>query len=443
MLRIILRIFYDLLAFLSLSVYLCTKIKRLIKDKDFRKAIKERLSTVPNLNLPIGKPVYWFYAISVGETNVADILVKELRKQDPDASIVVSVATDTGFGNAKRRIKEADHIIRQRYDLSFLIYSMYAAIKPTSVIIVEGDLWLNMLSIAHETGVPVYLASAKISERSQKNYLKLPLLIKWMVSCLTYSYMQTSLYKQRFQQLGMQADDCEVYGNVKLDMEAPLVSDVEKLSLTELLGITGKKPIIVFGSLHPGEETYIVRAMEKLWDAHPQAHCIILPRHPERTKQITDSIYNLCGKPCDIYTEITEDVKKPGSQITIIDRIGLAMKFYSLCDIAVVCGSFIESVGGHNITEPSFYAKPVIYGPYVYKQLGLHDLMMEYQAGLQTEGSSLPDVLCELMNDREKTEFIGCNGQMMIDQSHGVASRIITDILNRSRYLFHTKKSAL
>jgi 3-deoxy-D-manno-octulosonic-acid transferase len=132
---------------------------------------------------------------------------------------------------------------------------------------------------------------------------------------------------------------------------------------------------------------------------------------------------------------LADGAKKASERIVIVNRIGMSMQLYNICDIAVVCGSFIDSVGGHNITEPSFYGKPVVYGPHVYKQLGFHEMSQENRAGLQCAGESLPEVLLDLAEDAEKAHEIGCNGRKMIEQSHGVARRAMQDIVRRVEHL--------
>ena len=121
----------------------------------------------------------------------------------------------------------------------------------------------------------------------------------------------------------------------------------------------------------------------------------------------------------------------PG-RVTIVDKMGVLMKLYALSDIGVVGGTFVAGVGGHNLTEPAFYGKPVVYGPYIYKQPGLHDLVTAYEAGQQATDEDFPDILAELVDNVDEARRLGANGERMVADSRGVAARIVADVLSRT-----------
>jgi 3-deoxy-D-manno-octulosonic-acid transferase len=432
---------YELAIRLGTVVHLLSRAKRHAEDPAEREMASERLRPLEELDLPQGRSIYWIHAVSMGEVGVAAVLVRELKKQSPDALAVVSTATVTGFEAAKTKIAEADAVVAARFDIRDLVATMFDSIRPTAIVLVEGDLWRNMLAIARRRGVPVFVANAKMSEKSLAFYQRFPVYSRSIFSRIAHVYAQTALYRQRFLEVGLAEDRCEVSGNVKLDVVAPTPIDEELADIKQRAGCTDASPIVTFGSIHPGEELPAIRAMRRVWQSHPTAHALLVPRHIEKTSQFVESIRNEFGLDARVYSALTPPPRSPQapnnegageSRITIVDQMGMLMKLYALADIGVVGGTFISGIGGHNLTEPAFYGKSVIYGPYVNKQPGLHDLVTSYDAGRQVTDETFPDVLLDLVEHPETAHRLGENGRKMVADSRGVAERIVRDILARA-----------
>ena len=418
---------------------------------------EERASPLMSLDLPDG-PVFWFHAVSMGEVGVAKVLIRELKSTAPDSVVVLSTSTPTGI-EAAGKIEGVDAVVACRFDIRDLVSTMFAAINPTAIVLVEGDLWRNMLAIARRRGVPVFIANAKMKERSEKFYQQFPLYARSLFSRIERVYAQTQLYRERYERSGLAADRCEVTGNVKLDVSAPAVSTEELASIAKIAGISrdravgpdqsrarGAAPIVTFGSLHPSEETVALRGMQRVWQKHPNAHAIIAPRHIDKTPLFVDNIRHEFGIEPIVYSRreaspggAPKSLDEQGSprpspsRVTIVDKMGMLMKLYALADIGVVGGTFATGIGGHNLTEPSFYGKPVIYGPHVYTQLGLHDLITAYEAGQQVSADAFPEALAAMIDDIDTAWRMGSNGLQMVEASRGVAKRIVEDILERTR----------
>lgn len=420
---------YELAVRLGTVVHLLSRSKRYAEDPAERAMAVERRRPLLGLDLPEGRPVFWLHAVSMGEVGVAAVLVREIKKQMPEAIAVVSTATATGLESAQKKITDADAVVAARFDIRNLVATMFDAIRPTAIILVEGDLWRNMLAIARRRGVPVFVANAKMSEKSLAFYRRFPVYTHAMLSRLTRVYSQTGVYEQRFRELGIEPDKSEVAGNVKLDIDPPAVSAAELGEIAKIAGCAGASPIVTFGSIHPGEEIVAMRGMERVWQTHPGAHCLLVPRHIEKTPILADHIAREFGRSCRLYSQPDAAVDSP---ITLVDEMGLLMKLYALADIGVVGGTFIDGVGGHNLTEPSFVGKPVLYGPHVYKQPGLHDLMTAYKAGVQVSADGFPNALAALLDNTGELDQFGKNGERMVADARGVAARVVADILART-----------
>ncbi len=421
---------YEIAVRFGTAAYQISRRKHHTEAPAEREIAEERLRPLTRLDLPLGHPIYWLHAVSLGEVSVAAILAQELKQQEPDAAVVVSTATATGW-EAACKIPEADAIVAARFDHRDLVSSMFDAIRPTAIVLIEGDLWRNMIALARRRDVPVFVANAKLSEKSLRFYGHFPLYSRSLFSRITRIYAQTETYRRRFVEAGLPKDRGEVTGNIKLDSTPPKPSLEEIAKIKETAGCTGAETVITFGSLHPGEEIPAIRGMQQVWQRHPTAHGLIAPRHLEKTPQFLENIRCEFGLNCRIYSEASAAQADSAPRITLIDKMGLLRRLYALADIGVVGGTFISSIGGHNLTEPSFYGKPVIYGPYVYTQTGLHDLIMAYEAGQQATEETFPSLLAGLVDDHTLAHRLGANGLRMVEASRGVAARVIMDIRSR------------
>lgn len=436
---------YELAVRLGSAAHLIAQSRRYPPTSAEREMADERRRPLTGLELPGGRPVYWFHAVSMGEVGVAAILIRELKTREPDALAVVSTSTAAGFESARTKIAEADAVVAARFDLRGLIASMFDAIRPAAIVIVEGDLWRNMIAIARRRGVPVFVANGKLSEKSLALYRRFPVYSRSLFSRIERVYAQTDLYRERLAAVGLDPERCEVTGNVKLDVSAPAFRPEELAEIARIVGCEDASTIVTFGSLHPGEEIVAVRGMREIWRRHPEAFGILVPRHIEKTPQFVESIRREFGLECRIYSDNSgavpialdghagtvrpSNVDKP--RITVVDKMGMLMKLYALADIGVVGGTFVEGIGGHNLTEPAFCGKPVIYGPYIDKQLGLNDLVTAHDAGRKSTTDGFPLDLAALVDDPAEALRLGANGRHMVDASRGVASRIVEDIVKR------------
>jgi len=453
---------YELAIRFGTVVWLHSQSKKHHPDSPEGLMATERNTPLADLNLPDGRPIYWLHAVSMGEVGVAKVLVAELKTQAPDSLIVLSTSTATGIEAAKK-IDGVDAVVAARFDIRDLVSTMFASIKPTAIVLVEGDLWRNMLAIARRRGVPVFIANAKMKVRSERFYQQFPLYARSLFSRIERVYAQTELYRERYERSGLPTDRCVVAGNVKLDVSAPAVSTDELASIAKMAGISrdravgpasserttrGAAPIVTFGSLHPGEEIVALRGMQRVWRKHPNAHAIIAPRHIEKTALFADSIRHEFGIEPIVYSRreatpgaLPKSLDGQGSprpspsRVTIVDKMGMLMKLYALADVGVVGGTFVSGIGGHNVTEPAFYGKPVLYGPHVYTQLGLHDLITAYDAGQQVSAEAFPEALWAMVDDVDAAWRMGANGLQMVEASRGVAKRIVEDILVRTHAL--------
>jgi len=380
----------------------------------FRKnpLLKQALLQKLGFNFPeLSDKVAWIHAVSVGEVRAAAKLIELLKD---DYQIVLSTTTLTGHEEAKKIVKSAVFL---PLDLSFIVRKVLKRIKPSLLILVESDFWFNFMKEAKLLGAKVVLVNGKLSEKSLKGYKRFPFIAKNLFSSVDLFLLQSEDYRERFLSLGIAPEKIHITGNLKLDQEW---KKGDAASISQKLGITKETKMVVFGSTHPGEELMAISAHKNLSKKFPELKLIIVPRHPERF----DEVAKMIPVPFDRYSSPHPN----NASVVLVDAMGLLSSLYEIATVAVVCGSFVPHVGGHNIIEPLAFKVPVIFGPYMHKQPEFTELVAKYGAGRQVHESSLADELERLLDDAARRELLGRQGELLIQENKGSTHRTVAVI---------------
>lgn len=365
----------------------------------------------------------WIHAVSVGETKAVVSLARRLKANCPSVKIVISSTTETGHAEAKRSISFADWHVYLPFDFSRIVRKIVKQAKPDLVILSETDLWYNFLDAAKAEGASIAIVNGKVSLRSLNRLEKAFFFTKRLYGLIDLLCVQNHLYKERFLQLGVPSDKLVVTGNIKFDDDYPTLQADEIVVWKNRLGITAKQPVLTIGSTHHPEEKILLEILSHVWKEVPDLKVLLVPRHPERFKEVA-LLLERQGIPFVKFSEISE--RNGTEKVVLVDAMGLLRMCYQLADIAVVCGSFVTRIGGHNILEPSWYGIPVIFGPYMDTQAELVDLVKEYQAGWQLEASHILKKLMYLIKNNEARLKIGQNGLRLIADLKGGTQRTMS-----------------
>jgi 3-deoxy-D-manno-octulosonic-acid transferase len=347
-------------------------------------------------------------------------LVKKLRATIPNTCIVISNVTETGHEEAKKVIPDADHHVFLPLDLPYIIRPIIKSAQPDLVILSESDFWFHFQDSAKEVGAKLVLVNGKISEKSLKRYRILP----WLSGQFFYSFdlvcCQTAQYRNRMMQLGILPDRLLVTGNLKLDDTYPMLTPSEIEARKQRFKINPSDPILVVGSSHQTEEKLILDALKPVWVHYPNLKVFIVPRKPERFDAVAALIERegLKYVRASTHQEADEDVK-----VILVDQMGVLREYYQIADLALVAGSYLASVGGHNLLEPSWYGVPVIHGPHVHTQNEMAHLLKERGAGLQVEPQELSSMLITLLGNKSKCEEMGRAGKQIFEEASGASER--------------------
>ena len=383
---------------------------RLAFEDGFYERIKQSAGYMPAslLKKIEGRRAIWIHAASVGEIVATSPLVKEVKKEFPEAVVVVSVVTATGHAMAHRIIPEAEGIIFFPLDLPYLTRKILHIIKPIAILLVETEIWPNFLRIAQSENIPVMMVNGRISDRSMKRYKYISAFTKEMLRSIERFCMQSKFDAAHIEVLGAHTPDITVTGNMKYDQTYATVSNEEKQSLLEEFGFGNNHPIIIAGSTHKGEEETIFETFKQVLQEYPQARLLIAPREIYRGHDVQN-----LAKRYELNAICRSDMTEPvheGIPVVVLD-------------IIFVGGSLVKT-GGHNILEPAAHGKPILVGPYMFNFKEIFALLHSRHACEQVKnGKELTDMVLRLCKDKDLSTEMGQNCLDIIRENRGATQR--------------------
>lgn len=434
---LLLSLIYDLCLILIGLIALPKFLYELIFKGKYRKSLLKRFGSGFPLIKKGDRPLVWIHAVSLGETKAVSALVKKIRSELHHPIIVFSTTTETGYVEACRSIT-ADHHVYLPFDFGWVIRPIIRRTVPDLLILCESDFWYNFLSASKKSGANIILVNGKISTTSLERFKKFPLFTKSLFRCIDLFCVQSNLYRQRFEDLGISPEKIEVTGNMKFDGDYSKLPASQLLAWRRELGISPEDPVVVVGSSHNPEESLLLKVMGDVWQKYPNVKVMLVPRHPERFNEVAGILQKNNINFRRLSQKKRED--KSGIPVILIDAMGLLRKCYQMADIAIVAGSYTSKVGGHNILEPSWYGVPVIFGPHMHSQPDLLELVKEYRAGLQVSIDELPEVLFNLLSQPSERKLLGDAGLRLSGDVHGATGKT-WDLIKQ--YKIPKKKGAL
>jgi 3-deoxy-D-manno-octulosonic-acid transferase len=385
----------------------------------------ERLGRVPeSIRAPERDGSIWIHAVSVGETLAVAGLAAEVARRFRDYPVYLSHVTPTGRAAGEGRIREVAGRFFLPLDLKVCLRPFFRQLRPKLLIIAETELWPNLLRVARENGTRVVLVNARLSERSFRGYSRFGFFFRDVVGSLDWIFAQTEQDADRFRRLG--AGRISVAGNLKFDARPPDRSDLSRLLRRALLD-QGRGPVLVAGSTMAGEEPLVLRAWNKIRSQYPQALLILAPRHPQRFEEVAELLSNARQRFC---RRTSLDPAELGAQLATIDvvllnTIGELAGVFELADVAFVGGSLVPT-GGHNLLEPAFWAKPVLFGPHMENFRDMAQQFLEAKAGFQVNDTdSLAARVIELFGDAALRDQVGQRAQRLLQSGSGATGRIL------------------
>jgi len=397
------RLFYSVLWYLLLPLLFVRLWLRGRKAPAYRRRWGERLGFYGVKPVP---GCVWVHAVSVGETLAAAPMIEALLKKYPQMPLLVTTTTPTGSERVQALFGKRVHHVYAPWELPGAVARLFNHFNPQLVLLLETELWPNIVATAKQRDVPVMLVNGRLSARSAKGYGKFPALVRPMLDAFTTLAVQTRADAERFEALGASPKQLVVTGSVKFDIAVTDAQRVEALRWRKQV----KRPTWIAASTHPGEDEQVLAAHRQILQRTPNALLMLVPRHPERF----DSVASLVQASGLTLTRRSA-AKQPAadSQVYLCDSMGELMQLFGYADVAFIGGSLVE-VGGHNLLEPSAWSLPVLSGPYVHN--------FETIAQMLTDAGALVTV--------NNTDQLGRSVGLLLDntlqqQKHGKAANAV------------------
>ncbi|TBW55891.1 3-deoxy-D-manno-octulosonic acid transferase [Marinobacter halodurans] len=382
---------------------------------------RDRIGLIPRSD----KPVIWVHAVSVGETIAAAPLVRALLERRPDASILMTAMTATGRARANALFGDRIRYAYSPYDTPGSVRRFLRRARPLALVIMETELWPNMIYQTAGAGTPVYLINARLSERSARSYQRFPNASRQLLKQIDWIAAQADGDARRFVETGAHASAVSITGSVKFDV---VVTDELRDGAAELRSQLGAgRPVWIAASTHDGEDEQILQAHRQLLAADPQALLVLVPRHPERFDDVAALV-----RQCNLsLARRSEGGDASGSQVYLADSMGELMMLYGAADVAFVGGSLIER-GGHNPLEPAAWGMPVITGPHVFNFDDIYE-RLESGAGLVRVGDAreLAAAVDRCFSDSAHRNELGKNARAAVDANRGALTRVVDGIVEK------------
>jgi len=407
-------LFYLLLPLLPLRLYLRSR-----KNPAYLKNWGERFAHYSTLSL---KNSIWLHAVSLGEAIAAIPLIKQLQDAYPNKNIVITTMTPTGREKIKATFPESVFIFYVPYDYPQAVKRFLEHIEPNLLIIMETELWPNLIYYTAKRHVPILLVNARLSLNSFLGYNRIKSFISKVLNNITVIAAQSKEDGNRFIQLGFPSEKLHITGNIKFDIDISQNILKEAQIVIEQWKLDKTRPIWIAASTHKGEEEKVLKAARKILEKLPNALLILVPRHPERFEEVI-TLCNQQGFNTIQYSKNETCTAK--TQVIIGDVIGKLLMFYNIAQVAFVGGSLVPT-GGHNLLEPAALDIPVVTGSSLANFQEISELLFNAGAAVlvRDELQLAKAILKLLIHDKRRAELVAA-AKKVVAKNKGALTKIM------------------
>ena len=392
-----------------------------VRDRQYWRGLAERLG----FGAALAAPSIWLHAVSLGEMSAAAPLLRALRLRFPEIPLVVTTATPAGRARAAALIEGSADIRFLPYDTPGSVRRFLRRIRPRAAIIMETELWPNLLRECERDGVPVLLASARLSAKSVTQYRRFGSLFAGVFSQKLLVAAQSDEDAARFRSIGAAAERTVVVGNVKFDVGVDAA--VAQAGRALRVAYAGTRPVWIAGSTHAGEEEQLLDAHALLLASIPDAVLLLVPRHKDRFAGVAELLARRGVKFARRSRMASgAEARLPSdAPVLLIDTVGELATLYASADVAFVGGSLVP-IGGHNLLEPAALGLPVLTGPSYFNGKEIAQLLLARGAALEVKNASdLAAVLRRLLAEPATSKQIGSIGQEIIAANRGSVAKLL------------------
>lgn len=408
---------YSLLLYLALPFLLLRLAWRGRRAPAYRERWGERLSFYGERSLRAG---IWIHAVSVGEVQAAQSLIKHFLDRHQDAGVMVTTTTPTGSERLRSLFEDKVLHVYTPFDLTPIMNRFLDAVRPRLVVVMETEIWPNMLRACERRDIPVVLANARLSARSAQGYARLGAFTRETLGSLAAIAAQSPADADRFRALGAPSDRVRVTGSIKFDARRPgsLIEQAEVLRRVWDI----QRPVWVAASTHEGEEEQVLAAHREVLVHLPRALLVLVPRHPERFDRVAALVER---QGFGLARRSTGDSCGEAVSLYLGDTMGELPVLLAAADAAFIGGSLVP-IGGHNLLEAAAVGVPVAVGPNVFNFAQITDLLVKEGAAVQIHSEQeLAECMWEWLSDAARRAHIGERGRRVVQENQGALQSLL------------------
>jgi 3-deoxy-D-manno-octulosonic-acid transferase len=411
------RYLYTLLIVLLLPGYLLRLYWRGIKSPAYRERWHERFGLFDD---PARRGGIWVHAVSVGEVQAIARLVQQLQKRYPELPVLFTTATPTGAERVRALFGDE---VEHRYapiDLPWVVRRFLRAYRPRLLILVETEIWPNLIHHTKQAGVPILLANARLSLRSARRYHRVAALTREALRNITVIAPHGEADGERFQALGARPNQLEVTGSIKFDVHLPG-------SLRERADVMrrdwgAQHPVWLAASTHEGEDELILQTHAAVRRHVEDALLVLVPRHPERFERVAQLVTE---KGFQLVRRSEQRLCNKATAVFLGDSMGELTLFMGAADLAFIGGSLVPH-GGHNILEAAAQGVAVVFGPHMFNFSEISELFLSQGAAVQIDSvDALSAQVIFWLSDASERSRIGEAGRTLVDKNRGALERLM------------------
>jgi 3-deoxy-D-manno-octulosonic-acid transferase len=367
---------------------------------------------LPPLNAE-GAPAVWVHAVSVGEVLVARPLVESLRRRLPAHRVYLSTTTLTGMALARQRMGAAHGVFFAPFDWRGPVRRALRAARPTLLVLVETELWPNLVHEARRAGARLAVVNGRLSPTSFRRYRLVRALLGRVLREIDLFLMQSEPHADRVRALGAPAERVRVPGNLKFDALAELPPPAFD---------PGPGPWWVAGSTMAEEEERVLEAFVALRAHRPGLRLLLAPRHPERFAEVAALA---AARGLAVTRRTALDGRAPGGDVLVLDTIGELASLYAVATVAFVGGSLVPT-GGHDVLEPAAAGRAVVVGPHMENFREIAEAFLAEDALVQVAGAgALEGAVGALLDDVPRREALGARARALVERHRGAVARTV------------------
>lgn len=412
-----------------------------MKRGNLKRNLAQRFGNLPDSITSLEEKTLWLHAVSVGEVLVAAKIIRAILQKAPDKKIVLTTTTTTGYRVAEKELEGQVIVIHNPVDLPHVVKKVVKQINPEKLILVEAEVWPNLVKHLHRLGIPVLLANARLSPRSERRYRKVAGLISPVFSLVDRASVPFDTDVERWSAIGIEKESISVLGSVKFDESVAGSPDAKIEELKSWLNENGYSggPIFLAGSTHAGEEGICGQVWKDLKNRFPELTLVIVPRHAERAPDFKPELENLGLTPIfrsyPVQSDSVQGTVENGTgynsnSVFVSDTTGELRAWYHLASVVFI-GKSLTGKGGQNPVEPVLTGKPTIVGPNM-QNFGevISDLVKKDGITQVEDADALKAALSTLLENPAAGIAQAERGKAAMESHHGAALRTADWILN-------------